>query len=281
MKYPVSSIWKKFYLEKNARKEIQSCIERGLERRRFSVTGALSKNPLYNGNDSGVEIFFRADDIGVPGRNFFALTSLFSRYEIPLALAVVPTWITRARWEVIEKQTCGKAPLWCWHHHGWRHMNHETTGKKQEFGPSRSWSSLKYDLKQGKQRLKSVLGQDFFPLFTPPWNRCSSQCMELLMELGYKGISRFDNAEPVAPDALPDLQVNVDLHTLKAPDPAMEWKMLMTQLEKGIAMGRCGVMIHHQRMNHHSFDFLELFFQELFNKNLSVSSMSSFVSVAS
>jgi len=49
-----------------------------------------------------VSLFFRADDIGVPGRQFQELMTLFQRHRLPLALAVVPVWLTPGRWRELR-----------------------------------------------------------------------------------------------------------------------------------------------------------------------------------
>lgn len=212
-----------------------------------------------------MNIFFRADDIGVPGKQFFRLIDIFSQFEVPLALAVVPVWITPKRWEILKNKSAGHAGLWCWHQHGWRHANHELTGKKQEFGPIRSKNTLKKDLLRGNDRMESILGNDYFRAFTPPWNRCGNSCLELLKENGYHAISRSNGAQPPAPHGLIDVQVNVDLHTIKTPDPSQGWQTLFNTLEESIVTGSCGIMIHHQRMNDNAFTFLKLFLKRIQN----------------
>ncbi len=253
MKYPISSIWHDAPDNQaldNFEELLSACIERGLVLRKDMCP---------------VKVFFRADDIGVPGRQFSWLMELFSKFEVPLALAVVPVWITQKRWEIIRETTSSHAALWCWHQHGWRHANHEIKGKKQEFGPHRSIDALKYDLMRGNNRLESILGDDYFKAFTPPWNRCGQACLDLLKAEGYHFISRSRGAHPAASGGLIDIQVNVDPYTLKAPDPYKGWEKLFGELEKGISEGLCGIMIHHQRMNQNAFSFLEILIKILIN----------------
>jgi hypothetical protein len=40
--------------------------------------------------------------------------------------------------------------------HGWQHTNHETTGRKCEFGPSRSYEQQYADIAQGKALLEAA-----------------------------------------------------------------------------------------------------------------------------
>jgi peptidoglycan/xylan/chitin deacetylase (PgdA/CDA1 family) len=204
-----------------------------------------------------VAVFFRADDVGVPGRRFARLVEIFQRHRAPLGLAVVPAWLTAARWERLAALTRGGAGLWCWHQHGWRHANHEPEGKKQEFGPARPAARVAADLRRGRRRLEALMGPAFYPAFTPPWNRCSAQALALIRAAGYRAVSRSSGSRPPAPPGLPELAVNLDLHTRREPSAEGAWRMLGEELQAAVAAGRCGIMIHHQRMNAAAAAFLD------------------------
>ena len=234
--------------------------------------GARMEQVLQEGLGSSgsepVPVFFRADDIGVPSDRFTRLLAVFAKHRIPLSLAVVPVWLTRARWRSIrdtvdrlalEHAAAGgknRNSLWCWHQHGWRHRNHEPFGKKQEFGPSRSAAQIEKDLHRGRERLTSIMGRDFYPAFTPPWNRCGLNALNFLQKTGYRAVSR-SRGEPSSPSGLPDFSVNVDLHTRKEADSKQGWGSLLAELKTTVAGGFCGIMIHHQRMNPAAFAFLD------------------------
>ena len=117
---------------------------------------------------TATRIFFRADDVAVPGERFREMIGLFEQHGVPLNLAVVPAWLTAPRWRALKHAGRAAAHLWCWHQHGWRHHNHEPRGKKQEFGPARSPGALRRDLERGRRRLEALMGPSFFPVFTPP-----------------------------------------------------------------------------------------------------------------
>ncbi len=246
MHYTPSSIWLRVppdIVSRTAR-----CVAAGVDRK--TIRG-------------DVEVFFRADDIAAPSIQFSKLLQLFSRYRVPLCLAVVPAWLTKPRWLALQKGTRNTAALWCWHQHGWRHVNHEETGKKQEFGPSRTRTDLEHDIRRGRQRLEDLLGKHFYQAFTPPWNRCGETALEVLQKLDYAAVSRSPGSEPSAPNGLQSVDVNVDLHTCKEKSPGRGWKKLWVDLQQAIASGRCGIMIHHQRMNPAAFDFLEILIRTL------------------
>ena len=208
-------------------------------------------------------VYFRADDVAVPGKQFERMMQLFSSYRVPLSLAVVPAWLTHRRWDTIQSRALRSSALWCWHQHGWRHVNHETGGRKQEFGPARRFPAIKNDLLKGRRHLENILGNQFYPVFTPPWNRCNSNTLKILKQYQYVAVSRDCGAQPSASAALPDYCMHIDLHTRKAPDPVAGWDRLFKALKKDISAGRCGIMLHHQKMNTAAFDFLEVLLKTL------------------
>jgi hypothetical protein len=236
--------------------KIETCIDAAAER-----TG--SKGPVH--------VFFRADDVAVPGRQFARMMDLFIRHRAPLSLAVVPAWLSSTRWQSLQKLGQQAPSLWCWHQHGWRHANHESIGKKQEFGPGRSLSGIHGDLGKGRCRLETLLEKDFYPIFTPPWNRCDFRTLEWLRKSGYRAVSRYRGSLPLSPDGLPDFSVNVDLHTRKAVSPAGDWDRLYEEFDRSLASGLCGIMIHHRKMNSLSFTFVDTLLQLLGRrKNISL-----------
>lgn len=214
------------------------------------------------GSEKPLQVFFRADDIGLVDERFRRLMRLFEAHRTPLCLALVPTWLSEKTWAAMQ-EFAPESPLWCWHQHGWSHRNHEPAGKKCEFGAGRNPLAVRTELKHGRQRLTHLLGELFVPVFTPPWNRCSRKTMELLLELGYLAVSRSEGAKPEAPPGLPDFAVNVDLHTRKENDCRDAWQNLLTEMTKAVNRGRIGFMIHHQLMNSAAHDFLEILLTEL------------------
>ena len=246
MKPFISTIWRKPPSDIATR--IESCIR--------------DAQAHFQNTEQGY-VYFRADDVAVPGKQYYRMMELFSNYRIPLSLAIVPAWLTLQRWNALQKSGHRSSSLWCWHQHGWRHHNHETEGRNQEFGSGRLISEIEHDLLKGRQRLEAVLGDRFYPVFTPPWNRCNSETLALLNEYGYLAVSRNCGALPPPPANLPDLCVDVDLHTRKDNEAVSGWNRLFKSLSKDISSGRCGIVLHHQKMNAAAFDFLDMLLNAL------------------
>jgi len=208
-------------------------------------------------------IFFRADDVGVPGYQFARLVDLFRRHRVPLTLALVPAWLTARRWRRLREISRRDPALWGWVQHGWRHRNHAPQGKKDEFGPARSYGEKRRDLLRGFERLSSLVGAELLPVFVPPWNRCDEETLTALGDLGFKALSRNLGARPAAPQGVPDYPVTVDLHTRKEEDSEKGRLALLKELSEGLSRPLCGFMIHHQRMNEAAFAFLDLLLRGL------------------
>ena len=196
--------------------------------------------------------------MAAPGKPFSQLMELFQQFHIPLNLAVVPAWLTRIRWQNIIPAGKSVNDLWCWHQHGWRHANHESSGKKQEFGPGRSAAALESEVVRGRRRLESIMGEKFFPVFTPPWNRCDKRTLQLLKKHGFVAVSRSRNSKNSILKGLPDFCVDIDLHTRKDRNAASGWVKILAELQEGIAAGLCGIMLHHNCMNAAAFEYLEI-----------------------
>ncbi|QJB55655.1 DUF2334 domain-containing protein [Pseudodesulfovibrio sp. zrk46] len=213
---------------------------------------------ILSGAPSGTEIFFRADDIAVPGNNCQRMMEIHIARQIPLHMAVTPAWLTESRWAIL-KEWAGDSGMFIWHQHGWRHVNHQQSGKKGEFGTDRPKSAKKADLAKGMERLRTFMGDEFQPVFTPPWNRFDAATAEALQELGYRAVSRSTGEQKKVPltDFLPDIPINVDLHTRSEADPAEGLNALIDEFAQAVKSGRVGVMLHHQRMNDAAFVFLD------------------------
>ncbi len=246
MPQPVAAIWNSS--RPDAFERLRACVDK--------AAASVQKPGL-------TVVFFRADDIAVPSDNFSRLISLFIDYRTPLALATIPARLTRQRWEQAMSFASAAPSLWCWHQHGWRHANHSRKGKKFEFGQDRPYVEMERDIAKGMNRLREIAGGMFCPVFTPPWNRCGRNALEILQRLGFNAVSRSEGRKSPVPDGLLELNVNVDLHTRKEKDPREGWNNLFAELETSLGRDLCGIMIHHQLMNDAAFRFLERLLQAL------------------
>ncbi len=213
-------------------------------------------------------VFFRADDIGAGGRAFEALCRLFRHRETPLAMAVVPAWLSQVRKDQLFHSAPLDEPFWGWHQHGWRHVNWQRSGKKSEFGEHRSFEKQWRDIWQGRQKMEEIFLDRFIPVFTPPWNRLSPLTIKIVKQLHFKGVSL---AGPFprgvrSPSSLANLRIQIDLHTRKAKDSEQDYTDLLDELSTMMAKKEpVGIMLHHHRMSPFAFEFLDEFLKVLNN----------------
>ncbi|HQN18166.1 MAG TPA: polysaccharide deacetylase family protein [Syntrophobacteraceae bacterium] len=223
---------------------------------REKLASALECNP----GDSPPGFFFRADDIGSGGRHFHALCELFRRHNTPLAMAVVPAWLTAARIELLFAAAPLEESLWGWHQHGWRHINLQQAGRKSEFGDQRPIEKQWQDISQGSKKMTKVFGNRSIPVFTPPWNRLSTATLKVLKELHFRAVS-LDGPMPGTVKhgvGFKNLRIQLDLHTRKEKNGEADFDNLLGEL-CGLMTQKApvGIMLHHQRMTLFAFEFLD------------------------
>lgn len=214
------------------------------------MSGADWLRPLTTALDAArkpVTFFFRDDDVGRADEQLFRLLDVFGACAVPVDLAVIPAAVTPdlARRLVARQESSGAPAV---HQHGRAHINHEPSGRKCEFGPSRTRDQQRSDIEAGQRRLAALFGPLSTPIFSPPWNRCTSDTVDCLVELGFRGLSRDTTAEAVPSRGLVELDVTVDWLKARAGaalERARLAELLATSTTRDCAVG---VMLHHERM---------------------------------
>lgn len=196
-----------------------------------------------------VDVFFRDDDAGWEDDRLFAMLDVFAKHDTPVDLAVIPFALEAALAERLLRWRQARPARLGLHQHGARHTNHEATGRKCEFGPSRSREDQSADIAAGQRRLEALLGR-VDPIFTPPWNRCTPVTADCLEPLGFRALSQDLTAPRLGSAFLDCLPVAVDWCKWRA-TPAGAWPVLGERLADAIAGdgGPVGVMLHHAVMD--------------------------------
>lgn len=191
-----------------------------------------------------VRFFFRDDDAGWAGDALSVLLDDFARFGVPLDLAVIPAAVDAALADELRRRCDGAGGLLRLHQHGWKHANHERTGRKCEFGPGRSVTQKRADIARGRERLSEMVGAFVDPVFTPPWNRCDAETVALLAEVGCRVLSRDSTARPVPLHGLSALPVSVDWSAC-ARTGTLSGRLAEAIAIDGAAGKPVGVMLHH------------------------------------
>lgn len=157
-----------------------------------------------------VAFFFRDDDVGWSDDRLLELLDLFARHSIPIDLAAIPAALTLKLSAVLRSRIEAQPDRVAIHQHGFAHLNHESEGRKCEFGATRDSALQRSDIESGKRRLFELFGPRVNPVFTPPWNRCTAVTGECLRAAGFRILSRDATAMTLNLDGLYELPVTID-----------------------------------------------------------------------
>jgi predicted deacetylase len=197
---------------------------------------------------SPVTFFFRDDDAGWANDHLFALLDRFAAYDVPIDLAVIPRAVDSPLAAVLQSRVDRNPQLLGLHQHGYAHANHEPTGRKCEFGPSRAAIVQWADIATGQSVLQNQFGPALDSIFTPPWNRVSQCTIDCLIELGFAALSRDASAMSFHTRELKEINVALDWQKKRSADAI--GNALATCIADSAASGQpIGVMLHHAVMD--------------------------------
>jgi hypothetical protein len=196
-----------------------------------------------------VTFFFRDDDAGWGDDRLHRLLDVFDEASAPIDLAVIPHAVTSALALALEERRRVVPELVRLHQHGLAHVNHEETGRKCEFGVSRSYEQQLDDIVTGQRILRELFDVEPDSIFTPPWNRCTADTARAVYATGIDVLSRESRAEPFGLPGVRELPVSVDW--MRERDGVR-----VTPAETGDAIADAvgagapvGVMLHHAVMD--------------------------------
>jgi predicted deacetylase len=159
---------------------------------------------------SPVTLFIRDDDAGWEDEQLFRVIDVVHERGLPIDLAAIPEAVTPSLGRALRRSVDRSRGLLAVHQHGFAHANYEPTGKKCEFGPSRSLSQQRDDIAAGRRRLEDLLGTAGSGIFAPPWNRCTATTATALVELGFRVLSRDATDSALDVNGLDELPVHLD-----------------------------------------------------------------------
>jgi hypothetical protein len=203
-----------------------------------AVTAALDAAP------APVTFFFRNDDAGWDDPALYRLLESLGAHGITTDLATIPAAVTADQAAQLGRymRASGAARV---HQHGYAHHNHESQGRKCEFGPARSVERRWADIRAGRDRLRDLFDGAVDPVFTPPWNRCDQDTLGILANEGFRILSRDVTAAPLALGSLQEVPVAIDWQ--KRTDRQGDAVQPLAQIAQLVADGAplIGVMTHH------------------------------------
>jgi peptidoglycan/xylan/chitin deacetylase (PgdA/CDA1 family) len=205
---------------------------------------------------SPIAMFIRDDDAGWNNERLYRLLDVTRRHGVPVDLAVIPDAVDAALARALRQFTRSD-DLVAIHQHGRRHVNHETVGRKSEFGASRSVAEQRDDIHAGQRRLRDLMEGVVDPIFTPPWNRCTAVTAACLAALGFEMLSRDADAEMFGFDGIRELPVHLDWTGRRGVAAGLdEWGDAIAARLRA-ADAPVGLMLHHAAMTHEDRQLLD------------------------
>lgn len=193
--------------------------------------------------------WWRDDDLAERTSALDRLLDLRERFDLPLALAVVP--------ERLDADVAHDLDDHCTVlQHGFAHHNFAPEGeKKSEFPESRPAEEIAPQLAAGRDLLSHVFGGRFLAIMVPPWNRIADNHIGTLAELGFIGLSRYRaRKEALAAPSLAALNTHVDLIDWHGSRSAVDQELLIGMITDHLRAKRegradtlepTGILTHH------------------------------------
>ncbi len=215
-------------------------------------------------NGRTVSLFLRDDDTDEEEATLHELLDITLSHQVPISLAVIPGRLTCECARFLRQTKKQHPQLVELHQHGWLHLNHERTGRKCEFGISRSFDAQLADIAQGKAQLETLLREYFFPAFTPPWNRCTADTLAVLDRLGFAVFSRDRHDTCITGYNFQEISVTLDIFTWKGGKQLKRPSLILAELTEQLhRLNPIGILLHHKVMDAEAFTLVDILLNEL------------------
>ncbi len=208
-----------------------------------------------------VRFWWRDDDAVEPTDKLDRTLEIANRYDVTVALAVVPLTATP---ELAERLAAEPHAVVL--QHGFRHQNFQLKQrgeKAAELGTHRNVDDAIRELTQGRKKLEDLFGCHFHPILVPPWNRIAPAIARRLPEAGLEGLSTFTWMHPYGRR---QLQSHVDIIKWKKGRDFIGYRSAALRFDLQLLRRRntvsepIGLLTHHLDQGDACFDFLmELF----------------------
>ena len=181
-----------------------------------------------------MKIWIRDDDVGQDDDKFLLLQKIFKDEGIPVTYAVIPGLIS-------EKHVTALADDYVIQH-GWVHENHNDM-PKSEFTTNRTFEQQLNDIQRGKQIMEQSFGENFRPVFAPPWHEMDDNTLQALTKVGFSTISVPNN------HTYAGRMENIPIHTTLVLDDENLLRRCMQQILAGFqSQQEFGILVHHDEL---------------------------------
>lgn len=201
-----------------------------------------------------IPIIFRDDDASELVPELQQLIDVFNSAKIPLHIAAIPARLSKETASFLLDQKYIEIGQ-----HGYSHKNHATSGLS-EFSQNRSYSQQYEDIRNGRERMQQLLGDDFQPVFTPPFHGFNESTLRCIQELDFKTFSSTQQLL-FGRYAYSFKEVSINLDPIAQYEPQVIYKSEDTFLTEILETARTqqylGFNLHHRTMTEAFVDQLQ------------------------
>ena len=159
-----------------------------------------------------VAFWWRDDDARRVTPELERLLDLADRHGLPLALAVIPEGTEPVLARRIAERGGVSVLL-----HGHAHADHAPLAENRaEFGDHRPPEAMAGEIAAGWAKLETLFGQQFRPVFVPPWNRIGPVARALLPGLGLEALSVYGSPKLAAHGGSAEINTHLDVMDWRA-----------------------------------------------------------------
>ncbi len=213
----------------------------------------------------GLQFWWRDDDAVQWTPALARLVGLARRFDIPLALAVVPAGAEAALFTQLDD---GVSVLQHGVDHGDRSAGDE---KRAEFSLQEPPAEAVARIAAGRKRLAGLAGARWSAAFAPPWNRLPAALVARLPQAGLRGLSQFGARAQAQPaPGLVQVNTHVDLIDWRGDRGFVGEQAALAQAVRHLAARRSGAadadeptgwLTHHRQHDAATWRFLERLFE--------------------
>lgn len=199
---------------------------------------------LWSANGRRPQLWWRDDDAVAITPGLIRLVDIAERWDIPLALAVVPGGVDDTLQGFLDKR-----PLLSVIQHGTDHQNARPQTQPSQFAADAPAEAITRAIADGARRLSAFAGWQ--PIYVPPWNDLQPNVLKVLPAAGLLGVSASGGLALQQP--LPRWDSHIDLMRWREPVRFVGRGRILTRLRLQLASRRqqgrwdepIGILTHH------------------------------------
>ena len=161
-------------------------------------------------SNNSIRFWWRDDDVFDDTQELNKLLNFSTENNLPAYLSVIPKNLSDGAIAKIKEHRNISVMQ-----HGYSHINYANIGEPlNEFGNHRSLDTQFNKIQLGFDKLRISFGEQFIPVFVPPWHHISESVLEQLYTVGIKEISLIGDGDKNYPNLI-NKNVDIDIFSWK------------------------------------------------------------------